>query len=103
MTKNIKLLRLITGEELLAEVLEETIMEVKVKRPVRVLVVPSKANPQNPSIGLAPWMEFSKDTEFVLAKDHVLVLSSPLKEFEQQYTSLFSGIVTAHPSLLLPK
>ena len=46
MANNIKLLKMITSEEVLAEVTEETSSTISVKNPVRVVVVPSKADPK---------------------------------------------------------
>ena len=52
MANNVKLLRFI-GEEVLAEIIEETSTHVKVKNPVRIVVIPNKADLKNPSVGYA--------------------------------------------------
>lgn len=103
MTKNIKLIRLTTNEEILAEVVLDTGLKLTIKNPIRIVVMPPKNNSNTPTIGFAPWMEFSDDKEFVLDTQNILCIMSPIKEFIQQYNSTFSGIVVPQSSILLPE
>lgn len=103
MAMNVKLLKLANGEELIAEVLDNSGAVVLIKNPVRIVVMPSKADPKTPSVGLAPWAEFSEDREIVLDKNHVLCIMNPITEFINQYNSIFGGIVLPSSKLLLPE
>lgn len=99
---NIKLVKLLSGEDLIADVYEnsETII---IKNPVRVVVMPSAAG-QSPNVGFAPWAPFSKDTDFKLDMAHVLAIMEPVGEFVQQYKMTVSPIVTPPQSkLIIPK
>lgn len=104
--EDIKLFRLITGEELIAERITPDSLPphdyVKFRNPIRFMLVPSKGNPNNPTVGFAPWQEFSTDTEFTLDKAHVLAIMTPIKEFKEQYRATFSKIITPKPGLILP-
>lgn len=101
MATNLKILKMISGEELLAEVLNETDTHISVKNPVRVIVMPTKTSPQNPTVGFAPWADFSDEKEFTIHKAHVIVSMNPVKEFVSQYNSMFSGIVAPPSSKLI--
>lgn len=101
MAFNLKILKLLTGEELLAEVLPSSEEVCRIKNPVRVVMIPSRVDPEKPQIGLAPWAQFSDDKEFTIDKSHVLTIMTPIKEFENQYNTLFGGII-APPKLILP-
>ena len=90
---NVKIIKLITGEELLADVPLEHVDPLRIKNPVRIIVMPNKIDPKTPNIGFAPWAEFSDDKTFELDKDHILCIMTPIKEFVAQYTSMFGGIV----------
>ena len=103
MTKNIKLIRLLNGEELIAEVVLDTGLKLTVKNPIRIVVMPPKNNSQAPTVGFAPWMEFSEETEVTLDNSHVLCIMTPIKEFVTQYNSTFSGLVLPKNNLLLPE
>jgi hypothetical protein len=102
MATNVKILKMISGEELLAEVVAQTGTELVIKNPVRVVVMPSKSNPQTPTVGFAPWAEFSEDKEFTIHMAHVIVTMKPVQEFINQYNSMFGGIVAPSPKLIIP-
>jgi hypothetical protein len=107
MALNVKLIRLVNGEELIAEVVDQQGIifadVIKIKNPLRVVLIPGKSTPQNPTIGFAPWAEFSEDKEFELDKSHVLCIMNPVKEFSNQYNQTFGGIITPKTGgLILP-
>jgi len=99
---NIKLLRLLTGEEILAEILSSGDEVCRIKNPIRVIVVPNKVDPKTPSIGFSPWIEFSDDKEFTIDKSHIVVIMNPITEFVNQYNSMFGGLVLPKSNLILP-
>ena len=99
---NVKILKLISGEELLAKVLPSSSDIVKLENPVRVVVLPNKIDPKTPSVGFAPWAEFSDDKIFEIDKSNVLCIINPIKEFINQYNSMFGGLVLPSNNLLNP-
>lgn len=102
MATNLRLIRLISGEELMAEVLSETTTDIKLKNPIRVVIVPSKTSATTPTVGFAPWIEFSDEKEFTIHKAHVIVTMKPVQEFVNQYNSMFGGIVAPSSKLIIP-
>lgn len=99
---SVKLIRLITGEELLAEIMPSANTVSKIKNPVRVVVMPNKIDPKTPNVGFAPWAEFSDEKEFILDKSHILCIMTPIKEFVNQYNSMFGGLVVPKSNLIIP-
>lgn len=99
---NLQIIRLVNGQEIITEVLEEDDTGIKVKNPVSIVVMPNKNDPQNPHIGLAPWAQFSEDKSFVINKATVITTMKPIKEFINQYNSMFGGIVLPPSNLVLP-
>lgn len=105
MMANVKLIKLLTGEDIIADVVEDAdtlSTEVVVKNPVRVVMIPSRVDPEKPQIGLAPWAQFSDDKQFTLDKFHIVTIMTPIKEILTHYNSLFGGIVVPQSSLILP-
>lgn len=105
MAMNVKLIRFITGEEIIAEIIidDDQTNKIVIKNPLRVLVIPAKSTPQNPTVGFAPWAEFSDDKKFELDKSSILCIMNPIKEFVNQYNSAFGGILTPTQSgIILP-
>lgn len=102
MALNIKYIKLLNGEELVAEVVKDDLRTV-IKNPIRLVIMPSKTDPKTPSVGLAPWAEFSDDKEITLDRSHILAVMSPIQEIVNQYNSIFGGIVAPSSSkLILP-
>jgi hypothetical protein len=104
MAINVKIIKLITGEELLGEVTESSPIptSVIIKNPIRIVVMPNKIDPKTPNIGFAPWAEFTDDKSFVLDKSHILAIMNPIKEFVNQYNSMFGGLVLPTGNLITP-
>lgn len=99
----VQLVRLINGEELLGKIMPSGSEIVKIQNPVRVIVMPNKIDPKTPNVGFAPWAEFSEDKSFDIDKRHVLCIMNPVKEFINQYNSMFGGIVLpTNSNLLVP-
>ena len=101
MAINLQILKLTTGDDLLAEVVENSIATVSFKNPVRIIVVPSK-DPRTPSVGFAAWGEFSQDKQFTIDKSHILCIMAPIQEFVNQYNTMFGGIVAPSSKLIIP-
>lgn len=100
---NIKIAKMLNGEDIISEVLDVTEHEITIKNPVRIVVMPSAAG-QSPNVGFAPWAPFSKDTEFTLDWSHVIAIMEPIDEFVVQYKKSISPIVAPPQSkLILPK
>jgi hypothetical protein len=103
MADNIKILKLITGEELLAEVSDSVISDkILIKNAVRIVVMPNKLDPKTPNVGFAPWADFSDDKTVTLDKSHIIAIMSPIKEFVNQYNSMFGGLVVPTSNLIMP-
>jgi hypothetical protein len=105
MTDNIKLLKLVTGEDLLAELLNEGKDHLSVKNAIRVVLVPNRpgADPKSPTVGFAPWAEFAEDgTTIQLDKRHVVAVLTPIREFVNQYKSIFSKVIMPQAKLFIP-
>ena len=102
MAANVKILKLITGEELLGEMLPGGPSVYNIKNPVRIVVMPNKMDPKTPNVGFAPWAEFSNQNTFIIDKSHILCVIDPITEFVNQYNSMFGGIVLPTSNLIKP-
>lgn len=106
MSKNVRLLRLLTGEEILATVVRESNSELTIKNPIRIILMPATEEEMRagkPTVAFAPWMQFTKDETVSLKKDHVLVNAEPLDQFMEQYNRTFGNIIMPPKGLVLPE
>lgn len=88
-----KIIKLVSGDEVIAKILPSGDTVLKMENPVRIIVMPNKIDPKTPNIGFAPWAEFTDQKTFTIDKSHVLCIMDPIKEFVNQYNSMFGGIV----------
>ena len=82
--------------------LATTAKSVTIKNPVRVVVIPNKATPDQPGVAFAPFSHWSKDTEMELFMPTVLTIMNPIPEFINQYNATFGGLVVPDNKLILP-
>ena len=102
MANNVKLIRFLTGEEIMAEVLEDAYETIKIKNAVRIVMFPNQADPKNPQVGLAPYLQFSDDKELTINKNCVITIATPVSEFLNQYNSIHGGIQIPTSKLIKP-
>lgn len=95
MARDIKIIRFINGEEILASEVIQSKVEgtTRFTNPVRIVVMPNKIDPKIPNVGFAPWVEFSDDKNFTVDNHNVLVVATPIPDFIKQYNSIFGGLV----------
>lgn len=91
---NIKLVKLLTGEDIIATILPSTDKVVVMKNPVRIVIMNEKA-------GFVKWAELSPDTEFTLDKFHVVAVMNVHKQLLEQYMRMTSQIIPATVSSLV--
>ena len=89
----VKLLRLKSGEDIIADIMAESAEIVKIKNPAMLMPM-SDGRGNQVQVGLAPWMPFSEAKEFELPRDWVLLTTEPAQDIVNNYNQVFgTGIV----------
>ena len=94
---DVKLLRIITGEEVVVELLSETEDTITVQNGLVVL-------PTNTGVGFAPWATvISKEKpELTVSKKHIVYMAEVQDDVAQKYNEMFgSKLVTPTPKKLI--
>jgi hypothetical protein len=95
MSDNIKIVRLSTGEELIAELHWEG--NHAVLKDVAILI-PTQQN----SLGLAPFMAYSNAKDGMHVEDRfVMFCVDPVDGLKKQYQNMFSKIITPEPQKII--
>lgn len=108
MAQNIKILKLLNGEEIIGEVLDNGSSlggdntKIRISNPIRIVVMPSRNDPKTPTVGFAPWLEFTDEKNFTIDRAHVIVVMNPIKEFINQYNSITGGLVVPTNKIIVP-
>ena len=94
---NVKLLRVVTGEEVIAEFLSETEETVTVQNGLVVL-------PTNNGVGFAPWATVisKEDPEITISKTHVVYVAEVQEDVCKKYNEMFgSKLITPNSKKLI--
>jgi hypothetical protein len=96
---NIKLVRLLSGENIVADVYPSG-EQLKLKKPVQLLLMPGPTQTSPPKLNMMPWPNFSDATEIFVGNDKVLFSVDPTKELHAAYTQAMSGLITPQQSFI---
>ena len=88
---NVKLIRMWSGEDVVADLVKETDDSVTIANPI--VAVPSQ---QEGQIAFAPWSPILKerDTELEVTKKYVVYIADTQDDIIEQYNSMFSAVPT---------
>ncbi len=94
---NVKLIRLNTGEDVIADIISETENSLILSNPI--VAVPSGRG----ELGFAPWSPLlSKEVkEITINKHYVVYVSETQDQIVEQYNQIFSPIITPSKQLSL--
>lgn len=114
---NIKLIRLLSGEEIVAEVVEEKKLLVsddvdqssdyaggplKLKNPFLVVLQPGPND--QVKVGMAPWMMLKKkDAALTIQSLAIVCVTDPGKEVADRYAQLNSVILQPDRNIVIPR
>jgi hypothetical protein len=94
---NVKLIRVVTGEEIVAEVVSETDGTITVQNALVVL-------PTNNGVGFAPWATVvsKDDPEITVSRNHLVYVAEVQEDVSSKYKEMFGNIITpAEKKLIL--
>ncbi len=94
---DVKLIRIVTGEEIIAEVLEETASYITVQN--GLVVLPSAQN-----VGFAPWATVisKQKPEITVQKTHIVYVAEVEENVGKKYNEMFgSKLITPESKKLI--
>ena len=93
----VKLIRMWSGEDVIADIVEESSDSIVITDPI--VAVPS---PQQGNIAFAPWSPLlSKGSGIEVTKKYVVYEADPQSDIVDQYNSMFGKISTPTKNLIL--
>ena len=91
---NVIVIRLVNGEEVVADASRSEIAGVVLKNPAALVVQPGRDG--RPSVGLADYLMFSEKKEITISDENILFSYEPNTDIKNAYSTSFgSGIVLA--------
>ena len=91
MANDVKVLKLIIGEELIARVIEEKNNLITLEKPMTFQAVPTNQQGQM-GFALVPWLMTGKSEKITIATDHVIAQDVPKDQAEKNYLANVTGL-----------
>ena len=93
--KNIKIIRLSTGEDVIGDIVEND-TNIIIKK--SFVLIPRQMQPGQPiQLMLSPWQPYTDDEEVVVEKNKVITMINPKADIKKNYEENTSGIIQASP------
>jgi hypothetical protein len=87
---DVKLIRMSTGEDLIAEVVDKT-THLVLKNPCIVLLRPTEEGAAN--ISITHWVPYAAEKTFELNFDHIIFMIDPADDLLNNYKAVFSPLI----------
>lgn len=93
----VKYIRMISGEDIVAEITEQSQETVTIKNPLQIIMQQPKGPNQPPSIALVPWLMFADQTSIkagvTISASAVVFQIDAVQDLVAEYTKNFSPLV----------
>jgi len=100
MSSEIKIMRLVTGEEIICDVSTESSSRYGVVYNIKdvAILIPTEAN----QLGLAPFVPYSTASVdgITLAEKDVMFVTKPVDDLRKQYQNMFSKLMTPNQGIV---
>ena len=92
MANDVKILKLITGEEIIARVTEEKNNLITLEKPMILqMLAPDRTTGQIP-FALVPWMKAAKNEKVIISTEHIIAEDEGSEQTEKNYLQLVTGL-----------
>ena len=91
MTNDVKVLKLITGEEVIARVIEEKNNLITLEKPMTLQMLPPNTTGQM-GFALVPWMKAAKNEKVSISTEHIIAEDEGSEQTHKNYLQLVTGL-----------
>ena len=92
MANDVKVLKLITGEEVIARVSEENSNLLTLEKPMTLQMIPPNTSTGQVGFAIVPWIKAAKNDKVTISIEHVLVTDEASDQTEKNYLQLITGL-----------
>jgi len=92
MANDVKVLKLITGEEVIARVSEEHNDLLTLEKPMTLQMMPPNTSTGQVGFALVPWIKAAKNDKTTISIEHVLVTDEASDQTEKNYLQVITGL-----------
>jgi|TARA_Y100000296_G_scaffold39182_1_gene45277 hypothetical protein len=93
MTNNVKVLKLITGEEVIARINEEKNVDlVSLEKPMILQMLPPTSSTGQVGFAMIPWMPAAKNEKVSILIEHIIAEDEASDQTEKNYLQVITGL-----------
>jgi len=92
MANDVKVLKLITGEEVIARVSEEHNDLLTLEKPMTLQMMPPNTSTGQVGFALVPWIKAAENDKTTISIEHVLVTDEASDQTEKNYLQVVTGL-----------
>ena len=92
MANDVKVLKLITGEEVIARVTEEKNNLITLEKPMTLQMLPPNTSTGQVGFAMVPWMKAAKNEKITISTEHILVEDEASEQTQKNYLQVVTGL-----------
>ena len=92
MANDVKVLKLITGEEVIARVTEEKNNLIILEKPMILQMLAPDRTTGQIGFAMVPWMKAAKNEKVIISTEHIIAEDEGSEQTEKNYLQLVTGL-----------
>ena len=92
MANDVKVLKLITGEEVIARVTEEENNLISLVKPMILKMLAPNTTTGQVGFALMPWMQAAKNEKVIISTEHIIAEDEGSEQTQKNYLQLVTGL-----------
>ena len=92
MANDVKVLKLITGEEVIARVTEEKNNLITLEKPMILQMLAPNTSTGQVGFALIPWMKAAKNEKVIISTEHIIAEDEASEQTNKNYLQLVTGL-----------
>ena len=92
MANDVKVLKLITGEELIARVIEEKNNLIFLEKPMILQMLAPNTTTGQIGFALVPWMKAAKNEKVTISTEHIIAEDEGSEQTQKNYLQVVTGL-----------
>jgi len=92
MANDVKVLKLITGEEIIARVTEEKNNLISLEKPMILQMLAPNTSTGQVGFALIPWMKAAKNEKVTISTEHIIAEDEGSEQTQKNYLQLVTGL-----------
>ena len=92
MANDVKVLKLITGEEVIARITEEKNNLISLEKPMILQMIPPTTSTGQVGFALIPWIKAGKNEKVTISTEHIIAEDEGSEQTQKNYLQLVTGL-----------